>query len=185
MVQVSLFIFSTFIQKNCNIAAIDGSNELIEFAQERYGKFPITFEAHNLHDFRSEKKYDIVICKDSFHHFHDPKRSLDELLNLLAPGGFLYIYDLARECPPNQILQRLEHIADRHEKKRFLQSMNASFTEEEMSALLANANATQHLIIYPLEFSNQNKNFHNEQIQEDYLREYRFDRLERICILQK
>lgn len=163
---------------NCNIIATDGSKELIDVAKKRhYNSLPIKFEVYNVHNHPYKRENDLVICKDSFHHFHNPVKSMNEMLDLLKSDGVLYIFDLTRECPPEQIAYRLNSMQDNHEGRRFLQSLNASFTIEEMKDIIKKSSASKFDSIYPLKFSNENLRYHSELIREDKVKEHLLDRL--------
>lgn len=163
---------------NCNIIATDGGKELINAAKERcYNSLPIKFEVCNVHNHPYKGENDLVICKDAFHHFHDSVKSMNEMLNLLKSNGVLYIFDLVRECPPEQIEHRLNLIQDNHEGKRFLQSLNASFTIEEMKDIIKKSTASKFDSIYPFRFSNVNLTYHSELIRKNKVKEHLLDRL--------
>jgi ubiquinone/menaquinone biosynthesis C-methylase UbiE len=40
-------------------------------------------------------EFDYVLCTNSFHHYHDPKRALAEMRRVLRPGGELVIFENA------------------------------------------------------------------------------------------
>lgn len=179
--QLAYFLYS--FTNSSDITATDASKEMILSAIDRYSGEPIRFERHNIHNHPYTGENDLVVCKDSFHHFKDPVKSMSELLDLLVVGGTLYIYDLARECPEDQIKKRLSSIENPHEKKRFLQSINASFTLDEMKDIISKAGGRDFEIVYPLVFSSKNLSYHADKMDE--VKEHTFDRLSRICLVRK
>ncbi len=180
--QLSHYLYQIF--PNDKITATDGSPELIQAAQERYKHIPIRFETHNVHEHPYQKEKKIVICKDSFHHFKDPIKAMKSLLELVSTDGVLYLYDLARECPADQIEKRLTTIQNPHEQERFLRSINATFTDEEMTTILKEAEANRFDVIYPLRFSERNLYHHAKEMENDKTKEHLFDKLSRVYIIK-
>lgn len=85
----------------------------------------------------TDNTFDLVTCRDSFHHFPDALQALREMRRVLAPGGTLYIQDLRRDLPwtllreavpQATVFQRLQYI-----------SVQASYTIPEMRRLLRQA----------------------------------------------
>lgn len=174
-----------YFTKNKNITATDGGKELIIAAQERYKKEPIKFFTKNIHSHPWKGKSDLVIIKDSFHHFRNPSQGMKELLSLVKKGGILYIYDLTRDAPSNQVARRLNTFEIEHEKKRFLASLNASLNLKEMKALIKKMGIKDFEYFYPLHFSNNNLKYHKEWIREDKTKEHTFHTLSRIYLIKK
>ena len=67
------------LTKNKNIIATDGSKELIAASRKRYKKYPIKFFVENIHNHPWKEKNDLVIIKDSFHHFKNPIKVIKEI----------------------------------------------------------------------------------------------------------
>ena len=173
------------LTKNKNITAIDGSPTLIKAAKAKYNKYPIKFETHNVHLYKSKSKFDVVICKDSFHHFSNPVKSLKELLNLVKEGGLIYIWDLCRDVYIEQARKRSELIESNYEAKRFLASLNASFTTKEMNKIVSKANVSKLYTFYPFKFSKNNLKIHKEIINNSKVKENEFNRLFSVYIIKK
>ena len=170
--------------KNKNITATDGSKELIAAAQKKYGKYPMKFSVKNIHNHPWKSKSDLVVMKDSFHHFKNPIQGMKELLGLVKKGGILYIYDLTRDAPLKQISRRLNTLKVEHEKKRFLASVNASLTLIEMRKLLKKSGITR-FQYFPLHFSKKNLDSHKSWIRKDKTKEHTFYTLFRIYLIKK
>lgn len=169
---------------NKNIIATDGSTELINAAKQKYKQDPISFQVQNLYQHPFQEQNEIVVCMDSFHHFTDPIKSLKSLMKLAKKGGNIYIIDLVRECPIDLVNQRKNAIKNSHEQKRFLKSINASFTHLEMEENLVKAGAKNHQIIYPRRFSETNLAYHAKQIANDKTNEYLYEKMFGIYIVQ-
>ena len=78
--------------------------------------------------------FDLVVCRDSFHHFAKPKPALAEMIRVLKPGAHLYIQDLRRDLPFYLLKQALprENIF----QKLQYYSTRAAFTRFEIIELL-------------------------------------------------
>jgi SAM-dependent methyltransferase len=176
-----LYLFS----KNKNIIATDGGKELIASCRRKYQKEPVRFFVKNVHSHPWKNSRDVVVCKDSFHHFKDPVQGMKELLDLVAPQGTLYIYDLTRDAPYQQIAARLTTFVNDHEKKRFLQSLNASWTLEEMTRVLETLGMKDWQYFSPRDFSEKNLACHRKWIEIDRTQEHTFSRLSRIYLVKK
>jgi len=171
--------------KNNHIFATDGSKELIKAAKERYNDEPIQFSVQNIHNHFGKGKFDVVVCKDSVHHFMNLTRGIKELLNLLKKNGILYIYDLTRDCLIDQVEARFNTFQDEHEKKRFLRSLNASLTLKEMVNITEKLGVLEWNFFYPIHFSETNLRHHQEWIKKDKTQEHKFFRLSRIYVIRK
>ena len=84
--------------------------------------------------FKTEE-FDLVICKDSFHHFDDPKVALKEMLRVLKSGGILYIQDLRRDVPM-YLLRRSIPLESVIQKLQYY-SVRAAYTKKEIGKYLA------------------------------------------------
>lgn len=78
--------------------------------------------------------FDLIICKDSFHHFKSAKRALKEILRVLKNEGVLYIQDLRRDLPSYFIKQTLP--LDNPIKKLQYYSVRASYTKPEIISII-------------------------------------------------
>ena len=78
--------------------------------------------------------FDIVICKDSFHHFNKPKKALKEMLRVTKKGGGLYIQDLKRNVP-QYLLKRVTPPKNLFEELIYY-STRASYTKPEIVKIL-------------------------------------------------
>lgn len=83
-----------------------------------------------------DDEFDLVVCKDSFHHFDKPDKALKEMLRVLRPGGILYLQDLRRDLP--QYLLNRAIPADNPIKKLQFYSARAAYTKKEVEELLEN-----------------------------------------------
>ncbi len=172
------------LTKNQNIRATDASEELIKTAKEKYKKYPVKFAVEDIHYHPTRGENDVVIIKDSFHHLKEVENGMHDILMLAKKGGMIYIFDLTRDAPEEEIKKRLSTINDKHEKERFLRSLNASLTKKEMEQILTNAGIeyTKYSIN---DFSKYNLKIHSELIKKDKTGELNCPNLFAIYLIQK
>ena len=87
-----------------------------------------------------DNSFDLVISKDSFHHFDKPETALKEMWRVLKPGGLLYIQDLRRDLPA-YILKTALPRENTMQKLQYY-STRASYTKEEIKVFLSNLENT-------------------------------------------
>ena len=81
-----------------------------------------------------DNSFDMVVCKDSLHHFDDLPKALGEMLRVTKDSGTLYIQDLKRDLP--QYLLKRAIPPDTILKKLQFYSARASYTKEEIKSIL-------------------------------------------------
>ena len=79
----------------------------------------------------------------------------------------------------------MELIDNEHERKRFLQSLIASWKIGEFSDVAKKAGITNLEILSPVKFSEENLEYHSEQISQMKVRDHEFDRLFAIYVIRK
>ena len=76
-------------------------------------------------------------------------------------------------------------IESEHEGKRFLASLNASLTIDEMKEVAKKAGVTSFKAIYPFSFSEKNMKKYNKKIAESKVKENEFNRLSAVYLIKK
>lgn len=122
--------------KDFQVIGIDTSQEAIKLAQKncrslKNSRFLIA-NASKLPFLDSS--FDLVVCKDSLHHFPNLKGALQEMLRVLKPKGTLYAQDLRRNLP--LYLLRRSAPPDTTLKKLQFYSARAAYTKEEIAGIL-------------------------------------------------
>ncbi|MEX0979188.1 MAG: class I SAM-dependent methyltransferase [Pirellulales bacterium] len=86
-------------------------------------------------------RFSAVMSNSIVHHIPQPRAALAEALRVLrAPGGLVFIRDLARPFDDAQVRQLVETYAadcNAHQKKLFDDSLRAALSVEEIGALVA------------------------------------------------
>lgn len=85
-----------------------------------------------------DQRYDLVISRDSLHHWTDPRKVFMEINRVLKPGGKIYIHDHRRDInfPGRLIVNVLSWLIAGDMGKYWKSSIAASYTKEEMTAIL-------------------------------------------------
>ncbi len=120
------------------LIGVDFSNDALSLAKKASAHLTnVEFINGNVEKLAFESNtFDIVVCKDSFHHFVHPLRVLKELERILKPGGIAYLQDLRRDMPL-QLIERIHPPQTLFEKLQYY-SARASYTIPEISELIAN-----------------------------------------------
>lgn len=114
-----------------------------------------------------KNSFDLVVCKDTFHHFSKPVKVLKEMLRIVKKGGHIYIIDLKRDCPKKIVLQTIQEVAERNVNHsiQYYDSIKAAHTISEMKKLFKKSNIKK----YKIKTLNVNKNFIKKyRINSDY-----------------
>ena len=130
--------------KIARITAVDGSKEMIKFAEENVKKYglekQIKLEIGYVPGLKlKEHGYDIVISKDTLHHIPNPLVFWKEIYRLIKPGGAVYVMDLLRPKTPKDARRIVETVAGKEDsilKEDFYNSLCAAFTPQEIKEQL-------------------------------------------------
>lgn len=78
--------------------------------------------------------FDIVVCKDTLHHFNDPKQAIREMLRVVKKDGVIYIQDLRRDVPWYLLMRVISR--NNIMEKLVYYSTRAAYTKEEIRKIL-------------------------------------------------
>lgn len=87
-------------RKNCYVFGIDLSQSMLTFA-EQYVKNSRKFlpmQAYFL-----ENTIDVAICVFVLQHVEDPKKEINNILNILKPNGYIVLLNENKRCIPNSL----------------------------------------------------------------------------------
>lgn len=143
------------LRGNCidfEYVGIDISKAMIQIGKKYYSdsKTKFVLMPANKMEFRNES-FDIVLCKDSFHHFNNPVVVLKEMYRVLKKGGTIYSMDLMRDAPDEVIFQITQLASELNIENAFayLESHSASYTIMEMKSIIKKAGIKNYKISVP------------------------------------
>lgn len=105
--------------KTVEIEGIDLSPKMVE--QAKYKKIPLAFfregDAECLP--YDNEFFDMAVCVQSFHHYPNPQKALEEVLRVLKPEGTFVLCDMYVANPvfrwlENRFLLKMLHLGDVH-----------------------------------------------------------------------
>ena len=89
---------ASMILSNGKACGIDISPQMITIAESKSESDRVEFICAGAEDIPyPENTFDYVMCSNSFHHYPDPVRALDEMRRVLVPNGRLVIFENASE----------------------------------------------------------------------------------------
>ena len=135
------------------VVGIDGSGAMLRVAEQRRGRLSpadtarLCFERHTvpssaLAEGPLARRCQAVVCNSLLHHLHQPMVLWTAVLQLAAPGGFVYLKDLRRPVDAAAAEDLLAlHLpqAPAILQRDYLASLHAAFTPEEVEAQLEQA----------------------------------------------
>jgi len=128
------------------IVGIDVSPYAIKLAKKNCSNLRNTiFKVGNVDKLPfADASFDLVICKDSLHHFDDPKIALQNMCHILKKSGILYIQDLRRDLPMYLLKRAIP--PDTVFKKLQFYSARASYTKKEVRTILSSLHIRKYTI---------------------------------------
>jgi len=98
-----------------------------------------------------DEYFDLVVCRDTFHHFKNPMKVLKEAIRVTKKGGYIYIIDLRRDTPDDFVLQCIQEVAEHniYNAMQYYDSMHASYTIPEIKKLFSKAGIKKYSIWKP------------------------------------
>ncbi|MEO7458260.1 MAG: class I SAM-dependent methyltransferase [Gemmatimonadaceae bacterium] len=107
---------------------IDFNPAYIESARRRYGREFIVADVTK-YEVPPDRRFDLILANSLFHHIDDAgtRRILAQLPTLLAPDGFVHIFDLV--LPERPSVSRMLARADRGDYPRPVEAWRSLFSE--------------------------------------------------------
>lgn len=119
-----------------SVTGIDISDVAINMAKKNCKELKNTsFFTENVNNMSFPSNFfDIVVCKDTLHHFNDPKRAMSEMIRVAKKGGVIYVQDLRRNVP----WYLLKRVVSRNNimEKLIYYSTRAAYTKEEIRKMI-------------------------------------------------
>jgi len=131
-------------ERHVRILGVDLAGPMLELARRNVAEAELTDrirfargDAKNLPF--PDGRFAAVLCNTIVHHIPDPSPALAEMARLVAPGGTLFVRDLARPDDPAD----LDALVERHAgseppaaKAMFRDSLHAALTLDEVRAIV-------------------------------------------------
>ncbi len=140
----------------CRITAIDASAPMIRLAEETVRQAGlsdrITFRCERFQDLAGANIADAAMSNSLLHHVPNPLQFWHKLRVAVKPGSPVLVMDLLRPESPEEaqaIVDRYASGAPDILRRDFYNSLLAAFTEDEISAQLAQMNLTRLIIDVP------------------------------------
>jgi len=140
----------------CRITGVDASAPMIRLAEQAVSAAGlserITFRCERFQDLSGASIADAAISNSLVHHVPNPLQFWHKLRRSVKPGSPVLVMDLLRPDSPEAaqaIVDRYAAGAPEILRRDFYNSLLASFTEDEISAQLAQMNLTRLLIDVP------------------------------------
>lgn len=130
--------------RNAKIVAIDGAENMLALGAQHVKNAGLAdrvkLERHDAKKIEIEDgRFEAVISNSIIHHIPSPEIVFREMIRLVAPGGTLFIRDLARPVDENRlnsIVERYAHDAPLIARAMFLDSLNAALTPSEVAEMV-------------------------------------------------
>ncbi|MDD5417164.1 MAG: class I SAM-dependent methyltransferase [Candidatus Aenigmarchaeota archaeon] len=158
------------IKPRLSFIGIDSSNFMIKTAKKYMSDKNILFVKARADKLPYKNGvFDLVVCKDTFHHFISPEKVLREMYRVTKKGGHIYITDLRRDSDMKIILSEINEIARTNitHARLYIDSIKASYTIGEMQQLFKKAKIKKYEIW-------------NAKITKNFFKEYRVSRAKRL-----
>ena len=131
--------------RNARIKAVDGASHMLAVAKRHVAKAGL--QDRIVVDQQDAKKmnfddgcFEAVISNSIIHHIPNPELVLKEMVRILAPGGTLFVRDLARPMDATRLSEIVELYASEAPpiaKKMFAESLHAALTTREVAEMVS------------------------------------------------
>jgi ubiquinone/menaquinone biosynthesis C-methylase UbiE len=137
-------IFLLQERPDIRLDAIEASSDMIRVANKNAESEGVASRINYMHGVVEDMSvipdsaYDLVISRESLHHWDDPEKGLREISRVLKPGGKIYIQDHRRDIGlfAGFIVNVLGPLMAGNMVKYWKSSIRASYTPEEIQKML-------------------------------------------------
>ena len=147
-----LFKKFNIFNRNLHLVGVDISKTMLGLAREYVKTRNADFLFMSSDKLKFEScSFDLVLCKDTFHHFEKPIKFFKEAFRVLKKGGYLYVVDLRRNSFQDVVYQTLQLATNSSLTNAFqyVDSMKAAYTLAEIKKLLQKAGIKNYKIWNP------------------------------------
>ena len=111
-----------------SFTGIDYSEQLIDFANGKFGDGQCRFEVANIKDYLPEQQFDLIFMIGVLHHLDDISLCMARMMEILRPGGWL----VANEPQPaNRFIRGLRAIRKRMDQNYSDEQSQMAFADLE------------------------------------------------------
>ncbi|MCX7661055.1 MAG: class I SAM-dependent methyltransferase [Candidatus Omnitrophica bacterium] len=134
---------------SAKVVGLDISEEMLKEAEKNLKDRDfknVSFCLMDVHrlDF-SDNSIDLIVSHGSLHHWHSPIEVFKEIKRVLKENRFAFIVDLRRDAPQD-LVDEVSNMLDEAQKRGFLNSIKASYVEEELKQMLKEAGVNNFLL---------------------------------------
>ena len=87
-----------------SLCGIDISQEMLKQAEEKRMANVKLYLGDAEHLPFENAEFDVMICTDSFHHYPEPQRAIEEFYRVLQKDGYLLLADFVKPFPVRQLM---------------------------------------------------------------------------------
>lgn len=121
-----------------SVTGVDASEFMIGHASSVHSHYGLQFRQADVFDSAVTEHFDIIVCQNSLHHFSNEEvvQFFNSGLSSLKPGGIFYIADYRRDATSHSLFSKRFQQTNINIRTDFLNTLNASFTIEELDCIL-------------------------------------------------
>lgn len=151
------------------VIGLDISFPMTKLARERTTAENVAFVVADVHHLPFQtRSVQVIVSHGAMHHWRELDRALEEVKEVLADKGFVYLSDLKRDTP-DALVREIASLLNENQARAFVNSIKAAYTIEELSALAAAA-GLGNLQVEPESFSRRTIARNIEKLREAPLR---------------
>lgn len=110
-----------------SLQGIDISQEMLKQAENKKIDNVKLYLGDAEHLSFENDKFDVLICTDSFHHYPNPKKAIEEFYRVLKKNGYLLLADFVKPFPVRQLMNIFIPFSNEGDVKIYSQSEILSF----------------------------------------------------------
>lgn len=112
-----------------SISGVDISQEMLKQAKEKLLDSAYLCVGDAEHLPFENKKFDLLMCTDSFHHYPSPQKAIDEFYRVLRNNGYLLLADFWKPFPFRQLMNIFLPFCNEGDVKIYSRSEIINFLE--------------------------------------------------------
>jgi ubiquinone/menaquinone biosynthesis C-methylase UbiE len=109
-----------------SFTGIDYSQQLIDFANGKFGNGRSRFEVANVKDFRPDREFDMIFMIGVLHHLDDISLCMRRMVEILRPGGWIVVNE---PQPANRLIRGLRAARKKVDENYSDEQLQMGFSE--------------------------------------------------------